>query len=351
MDICTSENVCQNILIRDLPGCGMCVTEDDCMDEDPCTLGACEEGACVQNPSTEPECSPECDSHEQCDDSNACTLDICAYDGECRHESICHEGADLDGDGFAYPEDCDDRRVDVYPGAVELCDFRDNDCNGVVDGDACEFNCPADFSSCPGIPEEDEVFITLGPSDIYIGGRMPKSCMPHDPFVAPLTFAESYEMIFQVENLEPGDEIVQLVVHQVSGVSPLPSWMPDGASARLYASGYVLDEIHAEVELGIVFQNEDGDFVFSDMTIPENFELRSLVFKVPLGYDYQGYLQFGLNSVNDFVVAGKTTGSQRCSFPQHGWFCMVICPDEDGDGHDDHHCGGGDSDDSDPTTY
>jgi hypothetical protein len=50
---------------------------------------------------------------------------------------------DLDGDGYGSPPDtacgtgpeldCDDSLATVYPGAIELCDGRDNDCDHVVD--------------------------------------------------------------------------------------------------------------------------------------------------------------------------------------------------------------------------
>ena len=60
---------------------------------------------------------------------------------------------DLDGDGFGYEmlsltactlpdgyadnaDDCDDSSAAAYPGGVEVCDGRDNDCNGVIDGPA-----------------------------------------------------------------------------------------------------------------------------------------------------------------------------------------------------------------------
>jgi len=47
--------------------------------------------------------------------------------------------ADLDGDGVP-PEggDCDDLRAEVHPGAPELCDGLDNDCDGVVPTDEAD---------------------------------------------------------------------------------------------------------------------------------------------------------------------------------------------------------------------
>jgi hypothetical protein len=40
---------------------------------------------------------------------------------------------DQDQDGFWSYEDCDDQNAAVYPGAEELCDKIDNDCNGIID--------------------------------------------------------------------------------------------------------------------------------------------------------------------------------------------------------------------------
>jgi hypothetical protein len=42
---------------------------------------------------------------------------------------------DDDRDGFAAKVDCDDHDVEIWPGAPELCDVKDNDCNGAVDDD------------------------------------------------------------------------------------------------------------------------------------------------------------------------------------------------------------------------
>ncbi|MDP7112327.1 MAG: MopE-related protein [Myxococcota bacterium] len=72
---------------------------------------------------------------------------------------------DLDGDGFTVEEgDCDDGDAESYPGASEICDGVDNDCDTFVphdeedaDGDGyspCEGDCAdGDLTVYPGAPE------------------------------------------------------------------------------------------------------------------------------------------------------------------------------------------------------
>ena len=43
---------------------------------------------------------------------------------------------DADGDGFI--DDCDDNNALVFPGAAEICDGLDNDCNLLIDDDAVD---------------------------------------------------------------------------------------------------------------------------------------------------------------------------------------------------------------------
>lgn len=42
---------------------------------------------------------------------------------------------DVDGDGFEYYVDCDDTNPDVYPGATEVCNGIDDNCDGNIDED------------------------------------------------------------------------------------------------------------------------------------------------------------------------------------------------------------------------
>ena len=78
--------------------------------------------------------------------------------------------ADLDGDGYtACSGDCDDTQASAHPGAPELCDGIDNDCDGTVDGGVPPAGQPAlrlqaaasgaqlDWSALPGASGYDVV--------------------------------------------------------------------------------------------------------------------------------------------------------------------------------------------------
>ncbi len=81
-----------------------------------------------------------------CNDDNACTMDVCTEAAGCTNTLI-----DEDGDGHAPTSlgacgsDCDDTDKTVYIGAEELCDGIDNNCNGDFDETA-----PTWYADCDG---------------------------------------------------------------------------------------------------------------------------------------------------------------------------------------------------------
>lgn len=109
-----------------------CLTAQECPQPEP---GQCGSASCVDGM-----CSLLVD--QVCDDGDPCTLDSCMA-GAC---IFADSRIDQDGDGvfargsrddpkaaLGCGNDCDDSAPGIYPGAVELCDSLDNDCNGVID--------------------------------------------------------------------------------------------------------------------------------------------------------------------------------------------------------------------------
>jgi hypothetical protein len=109
-----------------------CVTERDCPQPAPgqCGTASCNEGSCAL------------DIVQLCDDGDPCTVDACVNNA-C---SFVDGRVDADGDGvfargsasdpkaaLGCGNDCDDAAPEIFPGAAELCDSFDNDCNGIID--------------------------------------------------------------------------------------------------------------------------------------------------------------------------------------------------------------------------
>lgn len=106
----------------------------------------------------------------------------------------CNGPEDIDGDGYCEPDDCNTTNADVFPGAPELCDGVDNDCNGAVpadeadkDGDGfkvCEGDCddtdpkvkPGGIEICDG--KDNNCDGTLGSNEADADGDGVPVCAP-----------------------------------------------------------------------------------------------------------------------------------------------------------------------------
>jgi len=71
---------------------------------------------------------------------------------------------DADEDGSPEDEDCDDGNPSIYPGAEELCDGLDNDCDGEVPGN--EY-VDADFDGVIGCEDCDDADPAISPNTVW----------------------------------------------------------------------------------------------------------------------------------------------------------------------------------------
>ncbi|MEQ8460689.1 MAG: MopE-related protein [Sandaracinaceae bacterium] len=144
---------------------GLC-RADECVDPG-CGNGVidgtepCDDGNEVDGDGCDVDCTFSCEADEECSDGSVCTgeesCDLASHtcvagmplecdDGDdcTRNECDMVEGCtfpldDGDGDGAAPTSlgtcgtDCDDTDPEVYQGAEELCDGKDNNCNGDID--------------------------------------------------------------------------------------------------------------------------------------------------------------------------------------------------------------------------
>jgi len=126
-DFCTS--ACR-IVATDI--CAPCDGDDDCGGE---------RDACLLLPE-EPACGLSCRSAEDCPEGFVCA-DARSLAGAPTRQCLPSAGGctgcfDPDRDGFGVGPDCEaadcaPSRGDIYPGATEVCDGIDNNCDGVID--------------------------------------------------------------------------------------------------------------------------------------------------------------------------------------------------------------------------
>ncbi|MCC7107976.1 MAG: putative metal-binding motif-containing protein, partial [Deltaproteobacteria bacterium] len=129
--------------------------DQECVDERGAPLGNdCDDGDADRYPG----------NREECDDG---------HDEDCLLETIGSQDVDNDGyvsalcsnrtgEGVVVGTDCDDEEEEVHPGQLELCNARDEDCDGVadegvttamyLDGDNDGWGAGSEQEVCPGAP-------------------------------------------------------------------------------------------------------------------------------------------------------------------------------------------------------
>ncbi|MEZ4246813.1 MAG: putative metal-binding motif-containing protein [Polyangiales bacterium] len=114
----------------------------------------CDDGVCFEGGRCDPTRDCLGATAVDCRDGDPCTDDLCEPGVGCQNPE-----RDDDGDGFAVEamgrcggDDCDDTNDAVYPGATELCNAIDDDCDGRVDEDpSCATDLPDDCGSATAI--------------------------------------------------------------------------------------------------------------------------------------------------------------------------------------------------------
>ena len=123
---------------------------------------------------------------------------------------------DNDGDGFSACEECNDADAQSFPGAEELCDGLDNDCDGLVDNDATDatiywndgdgdgYGAGAPFADCSSSSgwvtnggDCDDIDAATNPSAIEIPDGVDNNCNGQvDESAGALSFATHLDPFF-----------------------------------------------------------------------------------------------------------------------------------------------------------
>jgi putative metal-binding protein len=112
------------------------------------------------------DCQGDCDDHNRSVHPGA--PEICnGIDDNCNRQI--DESVDLDGDGFTPCQgDCDDGNPSVHPGAAEVCNGVDDNCNGQIDEGGVDADGDG-FSACLGDCDDSNPSIRPGATEICNG--------------------------------------------------------------------------------------------------------------------------------------------------------------------------------------
>lgn len=139
---CADGQICENgrcVQSPCLGGCknpgevcvnGVCSPTSECIPPCPQTGFVCVTGICKRL------CPATCPTGTQCSEERGVCEKPCnpaCATGEFCNDGKCIKIEDKDGDGYASDRDCNDNDKTVNPKAVEVCDGKDNDCDGLID--------------------------------------------------------------------------------------------------------------------------------------------------------------------------------------------------------------------------
>jgi len=123
----TNNPASSNIIAVQLTGC--CLTDDDCNDNNLCTIDGCNSGTCIFRP-------------KNCADNNACTQDSC-FDGICVNPYLCNDGNACTVDACDTLDGCSHVNLICVDG--DLC--TTDGCNTLTGCTFTPVNC-SDGNSC-----------------------------------------------------------------------------------------------------------------------------------------------------------------------------------------------------------
>ena len=135
--------------------------------------GTSDAGVDVGSDAGPPPCDPICEGFDICEDGACVPATGCLTAEECDDGLICRNRRcvpptqDVDGDGSPASEDCNELRPEAYPGAPELCNSLDEDCDDNIDegnpgvlcteeGGECmdgTCGCPPGMLDLDGVPD------------------------------------------------------------------------------------------------------------------------------------------------------------------------------------------------------